>query len=468
MIQYINLLCNDEFLIFQKNRFHNYTKQMDENHIKLHTNSIMEVPLIQYDNNFTFIVNGKEFKTSRIIADLLSPLICQMHSFDPTIDTFTISTYYKGNFSYILGLINFDKNVIPDSEIPFISEVINFLDNKSIEIHQKANITITNDNVFELIKMHEKYSVFYTESYQKEIEYISSHFFELNGESEEFSNLALSTLERIFENANLQLESEDQLLSLINHLYLRDKRYSILFEFIEFSNLSQKKISEFLSIFDFNDITHEIWEKISFRLEQNINQPNQPKKVKSRYIQNIIPQNSEKSIFLPFQSDKEFNGIINYLSTQSRGNIFQKINISSSSTANENESFSPINSILYEDETRYFLSGSHKNSWLCFDFKKHRIIPTNYTIRSFHALPNEGAHPKSWVIEGSNDNHDWTILDKQKDCPLLNGMNLVHTFSIKNPEEKDFRFIRIRQTMCNWVFSDCLCIDSIEFYGYLL
>lgn len=468
-MHYINLLCNDEFLIFQKKkRFHNFTKQMDENHIKLHTNSIIEVPLIQYDNNFTFIVNGKEFKTSRIIADLLSPRICQIHSFDPTIDTFTISTYYKGNFSYILGLINFDKNVIPDSEIPFISEVINFLDNKSIEIHQKANITITNDNVFELIKMHEKYSVFYSDSYQKEIEYISSHFFELNGESEEFCNLALSTLERIFENANLQLESEDQLLSLISHLYLRDKRYSILFEFIEFSNLSQNKISEFLSIFDFNDITLGIWEKISFRLEQNINQPNQPKKVKSRYIQNIIPQNSEKSIFLPFQSDKEFNGIINYLSTQSRGNIFQKINISSSSTANENESFSPINSILYEDETRYFLSGSHKNSWLCFDFKKHRIIPTNYTIRSFHALPNEGAHPKSWVIEGSNDNHDWTILDKQKDCPLLNGMNLVHTFSIENPEEKDFRFIRIRQTMCNWVFSDCLCIDSIEFYGYLL
>ena len=114
------------------------------------------------------------------------------------------------------------------------------------------------------------------------------------------------------------------------------------------------------------------------------------------------------------------------------------------------ELYQPSSAIEYENKSGgyYFHSKEDdKDAWLCFDFKKHRIIPTNYTIRSFHALPNEGAHPKSWVIEGSNDNHDWTILDKQKDCPLLNGMNLVHTFSIENPEEKDFRFIILRKSL---------------------
>lgn len=42
------------------------------------------------------------------------------------------------------------------------------------------------------------------------------------------------------------------------------------------------------------------------------------------------------------------------------------------------------------------------NSWIKLDFKRHKIIPTDYTIRSFFRDKN-GNHPKSWVIEVSND-----------------------------------------------------------------
>lgn len=42
------------------------------NLIKLQTESILQVPLHNYPRDFTFIVNGELFPTSRFHADLLS------------------------------------------------------------------------------------------------------------------------------------------------------------------------------------------------------------------------------------------------------------------------------------------------------------------------------------------------------------------------------------------------------------
>ena len=62
------------------------------NQIQLKPLSILQVPLYSYQKDFTFIVNGEEFKTSRIFSDLISSKISQMHSNDPTFDTFYINT----------------------------------------------------------------------------------------------------------------------------------------------------------------------------------------------------------------------------------------------------------------------------------------------------------------------------------------------------------------------------------------
>lgn len=75
--------------------------------IQLKISSILQVPLHLYENDFTFIVNGKKFKTNRIVSDLLSPKISRNHSTDATIDSFTINTRHRGDFSVILDLVNF-------------------------------------------------------------------------------------------------------------------------------------------------------------------------------------------------------------------------------------------------------------------------------------------------------------------------------------------------------------------------
>lgn len=58
--------------------------------IQLQIKAMSEIPI---QNDFTFIVNNQEFKTNKIIADLLSPKICKNHMVDPTFDTFAIFIY---------------------------------------------------------------------------------------------------------------------------------------------------------------------------------------------------------------------------------------------------------------------------------------------------------------------------------------------------------------------------------------
>ena len=63
--------------------------------------------------------------------------------------------------------------------------------------------------------------------------------------------------------------------------------------------------------------------------------------------------------------------------------------------------------------------------FFCIGFKEHRVIPTNFE------LSQNSAHPKSWIIEASNDNDNWDVIDERNNCPFLNGRNFIHTFIIK-------------------------------------
>ena len=73
-------------------------EKQDQVQFQLEIKSILNVPLQIYEDDFTFFVNGEEIKTSRIIADLLSPKICLYHRTDPTMDKIIINTEHTGQF----------------------------------------------------------------------------------------------------------------------------------------------------------------------------------------------------------------------------------------------------------------------------------------------------------------------------------------------------------------------------------
>ena len=117
--------------------------------IKLNLSCVLNVPIHSYENNFSFIVNGKEFKTSRIFSDLLSPNISRIHANDPTSDTFIIKTKHQGDFTKILDLDIFNEIRFTEDKLPFISKLAELLGINSIEYGKNNKPTkITIENVF--------------------------------------------------------------------------------------------------------------------------------------------------------------------------------------------------------------------------------------------------------------------------------------------------------------------------------
>ena len=166
---------------------------------------------------------------------------------------------------------------------------------------------------------------------------------------------------------------------------------------------------------------------------------------------------------LDIQCSSQYHGIFNYLQTHS--NIKNEVKITYSSNSANN-----VYCILEIDKIGFFQSNNQPDPWVCFEFTNHTIIPSSYSIRSANWYKN-CYHPKSWVIEGSNDNSNWMNLDIQVNCSYLNEQNHVHTFSIRNRDRSEFRFIKMRLTDKSW----CSCSDnsrlvfsSIEFYGKLI
>ncbi|KAK8839628.1 hypothetical protein M9Y10_031994 [Tritrichomonas musculus] len=239
--------------------------------VQLKTTSILKIPLNIY-GNFSFIVNGEEFQTSQIISDILSQKICQIHACDPTFNEFIIKTSNKGDFSNVLKLLNFEKNIIPENEIPFISEVFELLDNDCIEF-DKESCRITQDNVINLIENHQKFQVFYSKSLFDEIDFFASNFsdiIKLTENEEEMKKIDLNILERIINNPKLVLDNEDQLLDFVNRFYMSDSKYSNLYECVLFQNVELSSINEFLTNFNINDLTSQTWRAVSNRLKQKI------------------------------------------------------------------------------------------------------------------------------------------------------------------------------------------------------
>lgn len=242
--------------------------------IKLKTTSILNVPLQLYDE-FTFFVNGEEFKTTQLISELLSPKIGRMKLADPTFDKITINTTNKGDFSTILKLANFEQSSILESELAFIKEIIEILENESIEIEGKFT-EITENNAIEYVKNYKQYKQFYSKPLSDVVDFISSNFSDfIEKHFDELEKLDVEDLDRIINNPHLVLKNEDQLISLINHLYLCDSEYSELYKCVLFQFVHINSMNLFLNIFNFNDMTSEGWKAISCRLKHEVKKINE-------------------------------------------------------------------------------------------------------------------------------------------------------------------------------------------------
>lgn len=75
----------------------------------------------------------------------------------------------------------------------------------------------------------------------------------------------------------------------------------------------------------------------------------------------------------------------------------------------------------------------------------------------------------NWVIECSNTDDDWKIVDSRKDVKYLDDCNAVHVFDIQvNLSVDEFcLYIRIRQAGVNTGNNYTLPLSALEFFGIL-
>jgi hypothetical protein len=77
--------------------------------------------------------------------------------------------------------------------------------------------------------------------------------------------------------------------------------------------------------------------------------------------------------------------------------------------------------------------------------------------------------PRSWVLEGKNEDTDWLVIDRHENDNAIQGAFAFHNFKCHTRNEPDmFRFIQLRQTGVNSHNSNHLAMCHFELFGRLM
>ena len=166
-------------------------------------------------------------------------------------------------------------------------------------------------------------------------------------------------------------------------------------------------------------------------------------KTKNNEIQRKV-EPKPPSIIRHFSNDSDPRGIISLLGDS----------VTLTAGGDKNPSH-PLSNIKKYDNNYFYncynsTPSSESASFIKFDFGPSKKIDLHsYFIRSNGNSPSSHNHPKSWRVEGSNDNLNWIKLDQRVNDQHLNGSYYQHNFLISSNnhgcENMRFRYIRYVQ-----------------------
>jgi hypothetical protein len=373
------------------------------------------------EDNFTFVVGGKTYDSSRIIAELVLPTACLGHSVDPSITNYIVETNdCNGNFELFQSLCTGSTIRVTEANRVFLLSLSREFGNFYIPLSI-------------LRHFHTSYPVgqIYDHFGDCSLPFLALKFFELT--SSELDSIPVSALYHILSHTLLKLTSEDSLYLYLSSHFSSDPEYLSLLDLVRIEYLSPECLSDFISTIA-DSIGHRLWESILDRL--------------------ISPREVE----FPLKDPTSLEGIIHCLSERHGGNVHDKgiVTITSQSVWKDNPEFGARNLADLTSGSQ-FCSKDGPGQWICWDFPQKRVRLSHYTIRS-QSL-------KSWVVEGSLDGEAWTELDRKTNSTDLYGGRLA-SFAISNSVE--CRFIRLTQTNMNHARRNSLDISTFEFFGTLL
>ena len=416
--------------------------------VKLRYNNLDHVPFNKTGSNFTFIVNGETYQTSRFLADVLSPAISRLHEIDESISFFEINTNEEGDFNKILEYAQMNEIFISESELDFFRIVLYFLENYEEFTYFSPHLEeeITFENLFSRINLKNKIGI----DTSNEVSFIASNFDHINSEYHKDLLLLDDNLyEQILSHPNLKIRDEDVLFDFILELYQKSSKFSFLFQYICFINVSQTSISSFITIFKLENISQQIWNQICTRLSQEL----------SKDSHSFYYEENKGKFFNRYLSIKS-KTILQDLVDSSGGlpYSYKEFYITSSSVIDDN--CKPEN-VLVDNES-YFYTKREYDSWLMFDFKDKQVLLESYSLKTFNYGPNY-SHLKSWILEGSDDGENFEEIDRQDDNDRLNGNLKSARFYVSHMKPQ--RYIRLKRIGPSWGNGYYLILNKIEFSG---
>jgi hypothetical protein len=135
----------------------------------------------------------------------------------------------------------------------------------------------------------------------------------------------------------------------------------------------------------------------------------------------VPPRQAPKGSLRHFAPHDLLDGIVAYLTAECGGNIHDQdiVRVTSSGDRMNKRSYAAKNMVDLRADTIFASPYRGKteamthgwNHWICYEFRRHIIIPTHYSIRSFLDGAPYCPNLKSWILEVSIDGEHWEELD---------------------------------------------------------
>lgn len=432
-------------------------------------------------NVFTIFFGSKKCELSNNYAEFISPKVSKIHRNDNTIDSMRFdfnldefSEIFSDDILAILKKLSSGNPIEINENQSFMLQIISLM----LENDELLDIVIDNfpnfvneTNFDERLNYLKLYHHFLEQNenkkHQELIDYISSHFHSI--EKNKLLRFSRPILLMILSNENLKLESEDSLFDFINQIYSNsesnnnndDIEMQKFYSCIDFSELSDEKLKAIFQSIDSTKMTDELWKKICESYRIDIHSKKQSNQSRYTFVR--------KNFIFDGDSQNSFSGILAHLTNESNGNVHDNGTIVVTSSSVFSNDYHPKNAVDFNNNSKFFCSANQPNSWICYDFKDRKVQPSFYTIRTRIDGDATHHHPKFWVIEGSNDESDWKVLDTRNDITSLHLKNTVQTFKIQTrlSLNESFRFLRFRQTGLSSAGYNYLNFAALEYFGFL-
>ena len=422
------------------------------------------------DDKFEFAFpSGEAVWVHPVLAEFLSPLISRLRQSDPCLCSYSFEKSEEGFYGafneFVQGVQHGEAFAVNQSNLAHLFRLADELENSDLraaltELLDMQNLTVEKALPFITVG---KCCPSISSHFEALVDFVASHFYEIPHEDLELLDFDALTL--LLSRPCLRIEDENSLYDYVSSRMKQDLLYARLLEYVCVEYLSTDRVqdlAEFIGEHLLPHISARLWASITQRLVMS---PTTNRPTAGRFLETAIS----------FDSSKPLDGIIAHLTRAYGGNVHDKevVTVTASGVYNNAACYHPKHAASLETDS-IFYSTNTQNSWICYDFKNRSIIPTEYTIRSH---PNGGRglagwnNLRSWVIEGSNDDTTWVVLDSRENNSELDGQNAMCTFAIA-PERvaESYRYVRLRQTgatSCTMGSYFTIVIASLEFFGRL-